>query len=234
VVEKCGKEMEKIIKETGEQAIFDIGVHGLHPELIKMIGRLRYRTSYGQNVLQHSKEVAVIAELMAAELDIDTKMARRIGLLHDIGKAIDREAEGTHAELGAALAKKFGENEIVCNAIAAHHEDVEPISLFPVLMQAADSISSTRPGARRETLSTYIKRLEKLEEIADSFRGVDKAFAIQAGREVRVVVQPDQMNDAQSQELASQLAGRIQEEMEYPGQIKITVIREIRAIGYAK
>ncbi len=234
VVKGCEKELDKIIKETGEQATFDIGIHGLHPELIKMLGRLRYRTSYGQNVLQHSKEVAVMAELMATELNIDKKLARRAGLLHDIGKAIDRETEGTHSELGAALAKKYGENEIVCNAIAAHHEDVEPISLFPVLIQAADTISSTRPGARRETLGNYIKRLEKLEEIADSFRGVDKAFAIQAGREVRVVVQPDQMNDAQSQELASQLAKRVQDEMDYPGQVKITVIREIRVVDYAK
>lgn len=234
VVQASEKELEKIIRDTGEQAIFDIGVHGLHPELIKKLGRLRYRTSYGQNVLQHSKEVAVISELMAAELNLDKKIARRAGLLHDIGKAIDRDTEGTHSELGAALAKKYGENEIVCNAIAAHHEDVEAISLFPVLIQASDTISSTRPGTRRETLSTYIKRLEKLEEIADSFRGVDKAFAIQAGREVRVAVQPDQMSDAQSQELASQLAQRIQTEMDYPGQIKITVIREIRAIGYAK
>ncbi len=234
VVQSCEKEIEKIIKETGEQTIFDIGVHGLHPELVRMIGRLRYRTSYGQNVLQHSKEVAVIAELMAAELGLDKKIARRAGLLHDVGKAIDRETEGTHSELGANLAKKYGESDVVVNAIAAHHEDVAPISLFPILMQAADTISSTRPGARRETLTTYIKRLEKLEEIADSFRGVEKAFAIQAGREVRVMVQPDQMSDAQSQELATQLAQRIQGEMEYPGQIKITVIREIRAVDFAR
>lgn len=234
VVHKCEKEIEKIIKETGEQAIFDLGILALHPELVKMLGRLRYRTSYGQNVLQHSKEVAVIAELMAAELHLDNKLARRAGLLHDIGKAIDREAEGTHSELGAKLAKKFNENEVVCNTIASHHDDVEKTSLYPVLVQAADTISSTRPGARRETLSTYIKRLEKLEEIADSFRGVEKAYAIQAGREVRVMVQPDQMNDAQSEELASQLSQRIENEMEYPGQIKITVIREIRSVHFAR
>ncbi|MBL8027934.1 MAG: ribonuclease Y [Fibrobacteres bacterium] len=234
VVQKTAKEVEKRIKEAGEQMILELGLTGIHPQLIEYLGRLNYRTSYGQNVLGHSKEVAVLASHMAAELGLDTKLALRAGILHDIGKAIDRENEGTHAQLGGDVAKKCGENEIICNAIAGHHEDVEPISVYPILIQAADAISATRPGARMETFSTYVKRLEQLEKIAESFRGVDSAFALQAGREIRIMVNPEQMNDAQSDELATQVARKIEEEMDYPGQIKVTIIRERRVVDYAK
>ena len=234
LIKKSEKELEKIMKDAAEEVIFELDVHGLRPKLVEMLGRLKYRTSYGQNVLQHSKEVAILAGLMASELGLDPKMAVRAGLLHDIGKAIDREIEGTHSELGAELASKNGENEIISNAIAAHHEDVPPISVIPVLIQAADTISSTRPGVRRETLTNYINRLNKLEEIADSFRGVQKAYVIQAGREIRCMVEPEIVNDAQAEEMAGQISLKIQEEMEYPGQIKVTIIRESRFIEYAK
>jgi ribonuclease Y len=234
VVEKTRKEMEEKLYEIGEQACLDAGVHGLHPELIKLLGKLKYRTSYGQNVLQHSVEVANLAGLMAAELGLDANLAKRAGLLHDIGKAIDRYTEGTHTQIGAEVAKKYGENDIVQNAIVGHHEDVEAISPITVLVKAADAISGSRPGARRETLESYIKRLEKLEELAKSFEGVGQAYAIQAGREVRVIVQPEKVDDAAAELLATDIAEKIQSEVEYPGQIKVTVIREFRAVDYAK
>jgi ribonuclease Y len=234
LIKKCEKELEKSLKEVAEEVIFELDVHGLKQNLVEMLGRLKYRTSYGQNVLQHSKEVAMLAGLMASELGLDPKVAIRAGLLHDIGKAIDRETEGTHSQLGAELAQKNGENAVICNAIAAHHEDVPPISVYPILIQAADTISSTRPGVRRETLSNYVNRLTKLEEIADSFRGVSKAYVIQAGREIRCMVEPESVNDAQAAELAGQIAKKIQDEMEYPGQIKVTIIRELRYTEFAK
>jgi len=234
LIKKSEKELEKIMKEAAEEVIFDLDVHGLKPKLVEMIGRLKYRTSYGQNVLQHCKEVAMLAGLMASELGLDPKIAIRAGLLHDIGKAIDRDTEGTHSALGADLASKNGENAIVCNAIEGHHEDVPPISVYTILIQAADTISSTRPGVRRETLTNYVTRLTKLEEIADSFRGVSKTYVIQAGREIRCIVEPEQVSDAQSEELARQVAQKIQDEMEYPGQIKVTIIRESRFTEFAK
>jgi ribonuclease Y len=234
LIKKSEKELEKKMKDAAEEVIFELEVHGLKPKLIEMIGRLKYRTSYGQNVLQHCKEVAMLAGLMASELGLDPKIAIRAGLLHDIGKSIDRETEGTHSQLGAELASKNGENEIITNAIEAHHEDVPAISVYPILIQAADTISSTRPGVRRETLTNYVTRLTKLEEIADSFRGVSKTYVIQAGREIRCIVEPEQVTDAQSEELARQIAQKIQEEMEYPGQIKVTIIRETRFTEFAK
>jgi ribonuclease Y len=234
LIKKSEKELEKNIKEAAEEVIFELAVHGIKPNMVEMLGRLKYRTSYGQNVLQHSKEVAMLAGLMASELGLDPKIAIRAGLLHDIGKAIDRETEGTHSQLGAEMAQKNGENAIICNAIAAHHEDVPPISVYPILIQAADTISSTRPGVRRETLTNYVNRLTNLEEIADSFRGVSKAYVIQAGREIRVMVEPEQVNDAQAAELAGQISKKIQDEMEYPGQIKVTIIRELRYTEFAK
>jgi len=234
LIKKSEKELEKSMKDVAEEVIFELDVHGLKPNLVELLGRLKYRTSYGQNVLQHSKEVAMLAGLMASELGLDSKTAVRAGLLHDIGKAIDRETEGTHSQLGAELASKSGENEIICNAIGAHHEDIAPISIYPILIQAADTISSTRPGVRRETLTNYVNRLTNLEEIADSFRGVSKAYVMQAGREMRVMVEPEQINDAQAEELAGQISKKIQEEMEYPGQIKVTIIRECRYTEYAK
>jgi len=234
LIKKSEKELEKQMKEAAEEVIFELDVHGLKPKIVELLGRLKYRTSYGQNVLQHSKEVAILAGLMASELGLDPKTAIRAGLLHDIGKSIDRETEGTHSELGADLASKNGENEVITNAIAAHHEDVAPISMYPVLIQAADTISSTRPGVRRETLTNYVNRLNDLEDIADSFRGVQKAFVIQAGREIRVMVEPEVINDAQAQELAGQISQKIQDEMEYPGQIKVTIIRESRFTEFAK
>lgn len=234
VVEKVKKEMEIKIKEEGERILFDIGVHGVHLELVKLIGRLKYRTSFGQNALQHSKEVALLMGVMADEVGLDPKVARRIGILHDVGKAIDQQVEGTHAKLGAEMARKFGESELVIQAIEAHHEEVEKTSLFGVLAVAADAISAARPGARRETLETYVKRLDKLESIANLFKGVEKAFAIQAGREVRVIVQPDKISDSDSIVLARDIRKKIEEGMEYPGQVKVTVIRETRAIEYAK
>ncbi|MDD5166899.1 MAG: ribonuclease Y [Candidatus Omnitrophica bacterium] len=234
IVEKTKKEMDEKIREEGERAAFESGVNGLHPELIKLLGRLRYRTSFGQNALQHSKEVSFLLGMMASEIGLDFKLARRIGLLHDIGKAVDHQIEGTHAKIGADLAKKFNESPEVLHAIEAHHEEAQPQSLYAVLAVAADAISAARPGARRETLETYIKRLEKLESIANLFKGVEKSFAIQAGREIRVIVQPEKISDADAVNLARDIRKKIEEGMEYPGQIKVTVIRETRAIEYAK
>ncbi|MDD4894234.1 MAG: ribonuclease Y [Candidatus Omnitrophica bacterium] len=234
IVEKTKKEMDEKIREEGERAAFDVGVDNLHPELVKLIGRLKYRTSFGQNALQHSKEVAFLLGVMASEMGLDFKLARRIGLLHDIGKAVDHQVEGTHAKLGADLAKKYNESIEVVGAIEAHHEEAEPKSFYAVLAVAADAISAARPGARRETLETYIKRLEKLESIANLFKGVEKSFAIQAGREIRVIVQPEKIADGDAVNLARDIRKKIEEGMEYPGQIKVTVIRETRAIEYAK
>ncbi|MCM8779902.1 MAG: ribonuclease Y [Candidatus Omnitrophica bacterium] len=234
IVEKTKQELEEKIREEGERAAFDVGIHGLHPELIKLLGRLKYRTSYGQNTLQHSKEVAFLLGIMASELGADFRLARRIGLLHDIGKAVDHQVEGTHAGLGAELAKKYGESADVIHAIEAHHEEAQPQTVYAVLAAAADAISAARPGARRETLETYIKRLEKLESIANLFKGVEKSYAIQAGREIRVIVQPDKISDSEAVSLAHEIRKKIEEGMEYPGQIKVTVIRETRAIEYAK
>lgn len=234
VVEKIKKEMEITIREEGEKAAFDVNIHGLHPEIIKLLGRLKYRTSYGQNTQQHSKEVAYLMGVMAGELGVDFNLAKRIGLLHDIGKAVSHEVEGAHAKIGADLARKYGETEAVIHALEAHHEDIEANSILAVLIQAADAISATRPGARRETLETYVKRLQRLENIADSFKGVEKSYAIQAGREVRVVIQPDKINELQAISLARDITKKVEENLEYPGQIKVTVIRETRAVEYAK
>ena len=234
MVEKAKEEVESIIKQEGERAVLETGVHGLHPDLVKLIGKLKYRTSYGQNVLNHSIEVSNLARIMAEELGLDSKLARRAGLLHDIGKALDHDMEGTHVEIGVDVLKKYKENDIIINAVQAHHGDVEPKTIEAVLVQAADAISASRPGARRETLETYIKRLEKLEEIADSFEGVDKSFAIQAGREVRLIVKPEKITDNEMVTLARDVAQKVESEMEYPGQIKVNVIRETRAIDYAK
>jgi ribonuclease Y len=234
LVEKTRKEMEDKIREEGERAAFEAGVNGLHPELVKLLGRLKYRTSFGQNALQHSKEVSFLLGAMASELGLDFKLGRRIGLLHDIGKAIDHQIEGTHAKIGADLARKYNEPQEVIHAIEAHHEEAEPKIIYAVLAVAADAISATRPGARRETLETYIKRLEKLESIANLFKGVEKSYAIQAGREIRVIVQPDKILDVEAVNLAREIRKKIEEGMEYPGQIKVTVIRETRAIEYAK
>lgn len=234
VVEKAKKEIEDRIREEGERAAFEAGVNGLHPELVKLLGRLKYRSSFGQNALQHSKEVSFLLGVMASELGLDFKLARRIGLLHDIGKAVDHQAEGTHARLGTELAKKYNESQEVVSAIEAHHEEAEPKSLYAVLTVAADAISAARPGARRETLETYIKRLEKLESIANLFKGVERSYAIQAGREIRVIVQPEKISDPEAVNLCRDIRKKIEEGMEYPGQIKVTVIRETRAIEYAK
>ena len=234
VVEKSKKEMDERIIEIGEQALLETGVHSVHPELVKLLGKLNYRTSYGQNVLQHAKEVAFLTGLMAADLGLDANLAKRAGLLHDLGKAIDKTTEGTHTQIGAEIAKKYKEHPIVINAILSHHEDVEPISPISILVQAADAVSGSRPGARRETLEGYVKRLEKLEKLAESFNGVVKTYAIQAGREIRVMVEHEQIDDARADQLASDIADKIQTELEYPGQIKVTVIREYRSIGYAK
>jgi ribonuclease Y len=234
IVEKTKKEMDEKIREEGERAAFEAGVNGLHPEIIKLLGRLKYRTSFGQNALQHSKEASFLLGSMATELGLDFKLARRIGLLHDIGKAVDHQVEGTHAKLGAELAKKYGESVEVIGAIESHHEEAPIQSIYGVLAIAADAISASRPGARRETLETYIKRLEKLESIANLFKGVDKSFAIQAGREIRVIVQPEKITDSEATAMARDIRKKIEEGMEYPGQIKVTVIRETRAIEYAK
>lgn len=234
VVEKAGKEMEVIVREAGEQACFELGVHGLHPDMVYQLGKLNFRTSYGQNVLAHSKEVAMLCGLMAAELELDAVLAKRCGLLHDIGKAIDRETEGTHTMIGADFIRRYKEEEIVVNAIESHHGDVPMNSPFPVLVQAADAISGARPGARREPLEAYIKRLQQLEELADSFKGVSKAYAIQAGREVRVIVENEALDDLACSILAGDLAEKIEKEMQYPGQIKVTIIRETRATEFAK
>jgi ribonuclease Y len=234
IAERTKREMDDKIREEGERAAFEIGIHGLHPEVIKLLGRLCYRTSYGQNALQHSKEVAYLMGAMAGELNLDFRLSRRVGLLHDIGKAIDHQVEGTHARIGAELAKKYGESNEVIAAIECHHEEQEPKSLLGVLAIAADAISASRPGARRETLETYVKRLNKLESIANVFKGVEKSYAIQAGREVRVIVQPEKINDNDAVNLARDIRKKIEEGMEYPGQVKVTVIREMRAIEYAK
>ena len=234
MVEKAKEELENTIKEEGERAVLETGVIGLHPDIVKLIGKLKYRTSYGQNVLNHSIEVSNLARIMAEELGLDTKLARRAGLLHDIGKALDHDMEGTHVEIGVEVLRKYKENPLVINAVEAHHGDVEPQTLEAVLVQAADAISASRPGARRETLEAYIKRLQNLEEIADSFEGVDKSFAIQAGREVRVVVKPEKISDDKMTILARDLSKKIEAEMDYPGQIKVNVIRETRVVDYAK
>ena len=234
MVEKAKEEIETTIKSEGERATLETGVMGLNPDIVRLIGKLKYRTSYGQNVLNHSIEVSNLARIMAEELGLDSTRARRAGLLHDIGKALDHDMEGTHVELGVDVLKKYKENDLIINAVEAHHGDVEPKTLEAVLVQAADAISASRPGARRETLEAYIKRLQNLEEIANSFEGVDKSFAIQAGREVRIIVKPDKISDADMTVLARDVAQKVENEMEYPGQIKVNVIRETRTIEYAK
>ncbi len=234
IVEKTKQEFDKKLVEEGKSAAFDVGIHNLHPELIKLLGKLKYRTSFGQNALQHSKEVAIIMSILASELNLDPHIAKRAGLLHDIGKAIDHQVEGTHAQIGADLLKRYGENELVINAAEAHHEDVEFKSILSLLALVADAISASRPGARRETLETYVKRLKQLETTANSFDGVDKSFAIQAGREIRVMVQPGKVKDDEISLLAHEIKKKLEQELDYPGNIKITVIRETRAVDYAK
>jgi len=234
VVEKVRKEIDANIREEGEKAVFDLGLSGIHPELIKTLGRLKYRTSYGQNMLQHSREVAYLAGMMAGELGVDTKLAKRSGLLHDLGKAIDHETEGSHQEIGSNLAKKFGENYKVVNAIYSHHGDADPLTVEAALVAAADALSAARPGVRRESIEHYLKRLEELEKLALSFKGVEKCYAIQAGREIRIIVKPEEVNDELSAMIARDLSKKIEAEMSYPGQIKVTVIRESRHVEYAK
>ncbi len=234
IVEKTKQEFDKKLVEEGKSAAFDVGIHNLHPELIKLLGKLKYRTSFGQNALQHSKEVAIIMGILASELDLDARTAKRAGLLHDIGKAIDHQVEGTHAQIGADLLRRYGENDLVINAAEAHHEEAEFKSLFSLLALVADAISASRPGARRETLETYVKRLKQLETTATSFEGVEKSFAIQAGREIRVIVQPNKIKDNEINLLAHEIKKKLEQELDYPGNIKITVIRETRAVDYAK
>ena len=233
-VEKAKKEVENEIREAGDEACMQVGVHGIHPELIKLLGRMKFRTSYGQNALNHSIEVAHLAGLLASECGVDVRIAKRAGLLHDIGKSIDHEVEGTHVQIGAQLCRKYKESAVVINAVESHHGDVEAESLVACLVQAADTISAARPGARRETLETYTNRLKQLEDIANSFKGVDKSFAIQAGREIRVMVVPEQISDADMTFLARDIARQIESELEYPGQVKVSLIRESRVVDYAK
>jgi ribonuclease Y len=234
IVEKVSQELEVNIREAGEDAAFDAGVHGLHPELIKLLGKLKFRTSYAQNVLQHSVEVCYLCGIMAAELGLNVKHAKRAGLLHDIGKAVDQEAEGVHALIGADLAKRYGESPKVVHAVAAHHEDIPPENILAVLVQAADTLSGARPGARREMLETYVKRLEELEKVAMSFGGISKSYAIQAGREIRLIVESERVSDEEAALLSREVAKKIEQDLTYPGQIKVTVIRETRAVEYAR
>jgi len=234
VVNKSKKEMDTKIRELGERAVQEVGIDSIHSEELKLLGRLKYRTSYSQNVLLHSKEVAFICGIMAAELGLDQKLAKRAGLLHDLGKAIDHQTDGTHTQIGADIARRYNEHKIVINAMASHHEDVDPISPISILVAAADTLSASRPGARREMLESYVKRLNKLEEIGNSFKGVEKTFAIQAGREVRVIVESGALNDSDSTFLAKDIAKKIETEMSYPGEVKVTVIRETRAVEYAR
>ena len=234
MVEKAQKEVETMMREEGEAALLEVGIHGIHPELVKLLGKMKFRTSYGQNALKHSIEVAQLAGLLAAEVGVDVRTAKRAGLLHDIGKAVDHEMEGTHVKLGVDLCRKYKESAVVINAVESHHGDVEPQSLIACLVQAADTISAARPGARRETLETYTNRLRQLEDITNSFKGVDKSFAIQAGREVRIMVVPEQVNDDGMVLMAREISKRIEAELEYPGQIKVNVIRESRVTDYAK
>ena len=234
MVEKAQREVETMIREEGEAATLEVGVHGIHPELVRLLGRMKFRTSYGQNALKHSIEVAQLSGLLAGEIGVDIRLAKRAGLLHDIGKSIDHEIEGSHIQIGADLCKKYKESPLVINAVESHHGDVEPESLVACIVQAADTISAARPGARRETLETYTNRLKQLEDIANTFKGVDKSFAIQAGREIRVMVVPEQVSDADMVLIARDIAKQIEAELEYPGQIKVSVIRESRAVGYAK
>ena len=234
MVEKAQKEVETMMKEEGEAATLECGVHGIHPELVKLLGRMKFRTSYGQNALKHSVEVSLLSGLIAAEIGVDVRMAKRAGLLHDIGKAVDHEMEGSHIQLGSELCRKYKESPIVINAVESHHGDTEPTSLIACIVQAADTISAARPGARRETLETYTNRLNQLEEIANSYKGVDKTFAIQAGREIRIMVVPEQVNDSEMVLLAHDISKQIEAELEYPGQIKVSVVRESRAVDFAK
>ena len=234
MVEKAQKEVEIMMKEEGEAATLEVGVHGIHPELVRLLGKMKFRTSYGQNALKHSIEVAQLSGLLAAEMGLDVRLAKRAGLLHDIGKSVDHEMEGSHIQLGVELCRKYKENSVVVNAVESHHGDVETTSLIACIVQAADTISAARPGARRETLETYTSRLKQLEDITNNFKGVDKSFAIQAGREVRVMVVPEQITDADMVLLARDISKQIEAELEYPGQIKVNVIRESRVIDYAK
>ena len=234
LVDKTKQEFDKKLMEEGKEAAFEVGIHNLHPELIKLLGKLKYRTSFGQNALQHSKEVAIIMGILAAELDLDPRLAKRAGLLHDVGKAVDHQVEGTHAQIGSELLRKYRENEMVINAAESHHEEIEQKSIYSLLAVVADAISASRPGARRETLETYVKRLRQLETLANSFEGVDKSYAIQAGREIRVIVIPNKVKDDEVSGLAYEVKKKIEQEMDYPGNIKITIIREVRAVNYAK
>ena len=234
MVEKAQREVETMIKEEGEAAVLEVGVHGIHPELVRLLGKMKFRTSYGQNALKHSIEVAHLSGLLAAELGLDVRLAKRAGLLHDIGKAVDHEMEGSHIQLGAELCRKYKESATVINAVESHHGDVEPTSLIACIVQAADTISAARPGARRETLETYTNRLKQLEDITNSFKGVEKSFAIQAGREVRVMVVPEVVSDSDMVIMARDISKQIENQMEYPGQIKVSIVRESRAVDYAK